>query len=128
MSFKKEKLSVKALDNFVKKYMVTTDPQKGCLPYIMQNGQKVFLSREKINNDEENCNNHFKYLLGQTLPYHQPKDLKHINYHLRDFIFIINEKGQQVPWTRDKKVMAQFTQVTNFLGYLMTARYRKTRS
>lgn len=58
---------------------------------------------------------HFKYLLGQTYPYQSRAE----SFYLRDLLFTLDENGNKVPWTRDKKSIVQFSALANRIHYLI---------
>lgn len=126
MDFKKEKLSSEALDNFAIQYKLSDSAQNetSTFDYILLNGEKITLSGKKIFNKNNIASSHFEYLLGQTLPYHQPKDIKHLTYSLRDLMFIIDENGKPVPWTRNKLSLVQFTKLAEYQGLLLRSKLR----
>lgn len=125
--FRKEKLSADALDHFAERYMLTEEyiDDTAALPYVMQNGKEIKISEKRASMEgRKTFEEHFKYLLAQTLPYHQPKDFKHSEYHRKDLLFIVDENGKAIPWTRDKKAIVQFTKIAEHFGFSIRSLYR----
>lgn len=113
--FKKEKLSADALDHFAMQYPAEPG-ELGSFKYILQNGQEVLISERGMYNKENPVErNHFEYLLGQTLPYHK----RELTYHLRDLMYITDENGNPVLWSKDKKAIIQFTKLVEFSSNLL---------
>lgn len=116
-SFKKEKLSVEALDHFAEAYAIDADnPDDPASPYVLKNGNQISIDSFKVTQNPNNIAlQHFEYLLGQTLPYHQENPM----YYTKDLLFILNRDGKPIPWTNDKKAFVQFLQMADEYGYIM---------
>ncbi len=111
-NFIQSKLSHKSLDAFVQKY-ATTEQDSHAIPYTTENGQNIFFYVAdvymELNNIEE-----FKYLLGQTIPYHSTN----AEFPIQDLAFIKNEDGSKQLWTKNSKLLTQFVTIANRLTLL----------
>ncbi len=112
--FKKERLSAEALDHFME---VNNSPKKYDWEYITQDGRTLYFSiiQVALNNELE----HFQYLAGQAEPFHSTEPF-YIKQPLIEFALLhTDDPTQKVYWTRDSKVMSQFTRILNDFGYLI---------
>lgn len=119
--FKKEKLSGIALDHFAETYSAPSDKKvttDAFLPYVTQNQDILLIDGDLVEKDKERAKEYFYYLLGQTLPYHQPNDAKHSIFHINDLMFIVDESKQVVPWANNKAEVMQFVKLNQLMGLL----------
>lgn len=113
-AFKKERLSAETLDHFME---VNNSPQKYDWEYITQDGRTLYFSLVRIvlNNELE----HLQYLAGQAEPFHS-KEPSYIKHPLIEFALLhTDDPTKKVYWTRDSKVMSQFTRILNDFGFLI---------
>lgn len=106
-NFKPSKLSRASIDAYVKKHG-SKEPlqlQTPCPPFKTETGETYYLNIVQLISN--NCVDEFKYLLGQTVPAHERKT------PLKNLALIKNEDGSVENWTRDPKLMADFTCLAN---------------
>ena len=112
--FKKERLSAEALDHFME---VNNSPKNYDWEYITQDGRTLYFSLVRIVlNDELE---HLRYLAGQAEPFHS-KEPSYIKHPLIEFALLhTDDPTKKVYWTRNSKVMSQFTRILNDMGFLI---------
>ena len=102
-NFKPSKLSRASIDAYVKKHG-SKEPIKTdhfCTTFKTESGETYHLDPTSL--FLEHKLDEFTYLLGQTVPAHTYKA------PLKDLARIKNEDGSVENWTRDPKLMADFT-------------------
>lgn len=109
--FKKAKISPTAVDNFAQNHI----SDNGSIPYVFQSGKAVKLSGTSIILSSNGIE-HYKYLLGQTAPYHIQKQT---TFPLKYIAYTLDENGKLVPWCTNSKVMSQFVTIGQALGYVI---------
>ena len=116
-TFKKERLSTDALDHFAEAYAIDSkNTNNASIPYILKNGQQIGIDLVKIDlNPTRTPREHFKYLFGQTLPFHKADD----TFTLKDLMYIVDKTGKPIPWSNDKIAFVQFMKLADELGYLI---------
>ena len=119
-SFPKERLSGLAVDHFVQRYSDGQPGPRGNLRYVMQDGTQTIFSAYKAFQHPEAVD-HYKYLLGQTFPYHQSPKV----FELKDILFIIDKQNRPILWARSKIEATQFSQIGHLLGYLEKTDYNR---
>ena len=112
--FKREKLSTEALDHFALAYPVT-HPKDETFPYVLKDGKQILIGLTPLVEEDSTATKHFRYLLGQTYPYQTQMPY----FYLRELLFTLDENGNKVPWTRDKKSIVQFSDLAKRLYYLI---------
>lgn len=111
--FKKERLSAEALDHFME---VNNSPKDYDWEYITQDGRTLYFSVAEVLSNHEL--EHLQYLAGQAEPFHS-KEPSYIKHPLIEFALLhTDDPTQKVYWTRDSKVMRQFTSILRDLGFL----------
>lgn len=121
-NFKPAKLSHKSLDAFVQKHS-TTLQKSYSIPYTTENGQNIFLNAASVFMDLDNVEE-FKYLLGQTIPYHS----NDTHFPIQDLAWIKNEDGSKQLWTRNSRLLSQFVTMANKLSFLPLTKRPKRRT
>lgn len=116
-SFPKEKLSTKAVDHFVELYSDKNPISKGAISYTTENGQTIYFLPQKALQHPVSVE-HFKYLLGQTVPYHRPHIPENSFFHLQDILFIVDSNKQIKPWMKNKMNAAKFIEIGQSLSLL----------
>ena len=111
-NFNKAKLSHKSLDAFVQKH-TATEKKSYTVPYTTENDQNIFLNVASVFMDLDNVEE-FKYLLGQTIPYHSTDT----RFPIQDLAWIKNEDGSKQLWTRNSRLLSQFVTMANKLSFL----------
>lgn len=104
-NFKRSKLSHKSLDTFVEKY-ADTEQKPYTIPYTTENGRTIFFHVAKAYMEVDNVKE-FKYLLGQTIPYHSTNK----EFPIQDLAFIKNEDGSKQLWTKNSRLLSQFMSI-----------------
>ena len=113
--FIKQKISRKAIDEFALKYMDNSG-NIHLTPYTLANGEKIFFNQAHaiLNGCPE-----FYYLVGQTFPFH---DRKQVNYNITDLAFIPDKNGNKVPWSRNSKDITSLVILANACHFLFIKR------
>lgn len=118
--FKKERLSAEALDHFAETYEEKDPSKLGRMSfnYTKLDGTQIKISDSVYFSTDRKAKKHFEYLLSQTLPYHQPDDIQHLWFYLRDLMYIVDEKGKQIMWTTQKTHLVQFVKLAEYQNLL----------
>lgn len=118
--FKREKLSAESLDHYAEAYQEkdATKMKGRIFDYTKLDGTQIKIPDSKIFTEDETALTHFEYLLGQTLPYHQPNDPKHLSFYLKDLMYIVDKNGKPAMWTDKKTHIVQFIRLAEFQDLL----------
>ena len=80
----------------------------------MQNGKPTIFSPPQVLKHPESVE-HYRYLLGQTLPYHKPEMI----FQLKDILFIVDKNNNPILWAKNKVEATQFVQIGEHLGFFI---------
>lgn len=120
-SFPKEKLSHLALDHFVEQYSNSRPITPESLPYTTQSGKRIYFLTEKAL-ESPSAIEHFKYLLGQTVPYHRPDTIENKLFYLTDLLYTVDSNKKITPWTTNQDTAISFVQIGQNLSLLLSIR------
>lgn len=109
------KLSQESLDAFVLKY-TTSRTGANPIPYTTKSGQQVQFYPGAVVSTP-GAGKEFRYLLGQTVPFH--RTTKAEDFSLAQLAFLMGDNGETEIWTRDPKVISQFVEIGNSLGLIL---------
>lgn len=114
-TFKKQKLSRKAIDDFALKY-THENAKPHSTPYTLANGQQILFEQADaiLNGWPE-----YYYLIGQTFPFH---DRQQSNYDITDLAFIKDKNGNKVPWSRNPKDITALVTLANACHFIFIKR------